>query len=108
MLVEKHLKYIKCSEPCRCCIKTNYYYALFYLAEFGMYIFRDTETNKQTNNLFQVLLAGGSNKRKKVAKQCRDNVDFEIRKNINILADTAAKSARRRIKDNRDNHLPRQ
>lgn len=43
-----------------------------------------------------------------MAKQCRDNVDFEIRKNINILADTAAKSARRRIKDNRDNHLPRQ
>lgn len=67
-----------------------------------------TETNKQTNNLFQVLLAGGSNKRKRVAKQCRDNIDFEKRKDINILADTAAKSARRRIKDSRDNHLPKQ
>lgn len=43
-----------------------------------------------------------------MAKQCRDNVEFEAKKDINILADTAAKSAWRKIKDNRGNHLPRQ
>lgn len=65
-----------------------------------------TKANKQ--NLQQILLAGGTNKRKRVAKQCRENVEFEVRKDINILADTAAKSAWRRIKDNRGNDLPRQ
>lgn len=39
-----------------------------------------TKINKQTKNLLQVLLAGGTNKRKRVAKQCRDNVEFEVRK----------------------------
>lgn len=65
-----------------------------------------TKINKQ-KILLQVLLAGGTNKRKKVAKQCGDNVEFEVRKDINILADTAAKSAWRRIKDNRGSNLSR-
>lgn len=42
-----------------------------------------------------------------MAKQCRDNVEFEITKDINSSSDTAAKSSSRRIKDNRGNHLPR-
>lgn len=43
-----------------------------------------------------------------MAKQWRDNVEFEVRKDVNVLADTAAKSAWRRIKGNRGNNLPRQ
>jgi len=43
-----------------------------------------------------------------VAKHCRQNVEFAVRNDINILADTAAKSAWRGIQDNRSNHLPRQ
>lgn len=65
-----------------------------------------TKTNKQ--NLQQILLAVGTNKRKRVAKQRRENNEFKVGKDIYILADTAAKSAWKRIKDNRGNHLPRQ
>lgn len=34
-----------------------------------------------------------------MAKQRRDNVEIKVRKNINISAETEAKSAWRRIKD---------
>lgn len=39
MLAEKYLKYVKCLLDA---IETSYYWSLFYLAEFDMYIFRDT------------------------------------------------------------------
>lgn len=38
-----------------------------------------------------------------MAKQCTDDVEIKIRNNINILAETEAKSAWRRIQDSRGN-----
>lgn len=48
-------------------------------------------------------MVGGTNKRKRMAKQCRGNVEIKVRNNINILAKTEAKSASRRIKDSGGN-----